>query len=75
MEASCPVYAVRVKEIEAPEGIDPVDWKLLTNLKIERLEDGPLSCILLFKMLAYRTFSLSFKKRCCAYRRSPNGST
>ncbi len=26
-EAAYPVYAVRVREIEASEGIDPVDWK------------------------------------------------
>jgi Transposase DDE domain/Transposase DNA-binding len=33
-------YIVRVKEKDCPEGVEPIEWVLLTTLKVENLEDA-----------------------------------
>lgn len=35
-----PLYAIWVKEDKAPTGVEPIEWMLLTNIKVDTFEDA-----------------------------------
>lgn len=38
--AFLPTYAVWAKEVDAPEGVEPLEWMLLTNVPVESFEEA-----------------------------------